>query len=131
MDAFRLDTRIGRLSPEQGDALERAMSVYDGAWVPKDGDPNFAQRLAFLLPLAEFGLSAEQMAKLILALPEGWPWDHSKVYYDFRLSRWMKHIEPPTVAECLEEYYRHSESPESALAYLRREWETFLRRHAA
>jgi hypothetical protein len=130
MDTYRLEARIGRLSADQSDAMERAMSLYDGGRLPKEGDPAFADRLALLLPLAEFGLAADLMIKLMLAVPEGWPWDHRQIYYDFRLGRWMKHIEPPTVSECLEEYFENSESRESAMTYLRAQWDLFQSRHA-
>jgi hypothetical protein len=131
VDAYRLESRIGNLTAEQSHALERAMALYDGGRFPRAGDPGIAQRLALLLPLAEFGLGAELIVKLMLAVPEGWPWDHREIYYDFRLGKWMRHIEPPTISQCLDEYFEHSESPESALAYLRDQWERFLRRHAA
>jgi hypothetical protein len=42
----------------------------------------------------------------------------------------MRHIEPPTLAECLEEYFVNSESRESALSYLHGEWDRFLKRHS-
>lgn len=129
IDSHRLEARIGRLSAEQSEALERAITLYDGGRLPKDNDPILIDRLALILPLAEFGLGADLIVKLMLAVPEGWSWDHRQIYYDFRLGKWMKHIEPPTVSECLEEYYEHSESPESALDYLRDQWDRFLRRH--
>jgi hypothetical protein len=71
------------------------------------------------------------MIRLAEKVPEDFPLDHREVYFDFRLGRWIKHIEPPTIAQCLEEYLENAESPEDGLAYLKREWAAFLRRHGA
>jgi hypothetical protein len=130
MEAYRLDTRLNRLSAEQSEALQRALSLYAEGREPREGDPVFGERLNFLLPMAELGLPSELLVKLMLGVPEGWPWDHSRIYYDFRLRKWMQHIEPATVSECLEEYFENSPSPESALTYLHGEWDRFLKRHS-
>src|SRR4051812_8522663 len=95
LEAFDQQARIGRLSAEQSEALERAMALFEEGRLPQEGDPGFSQRLALLLPLAEFGLASDLLIKLMLAVPKGWSWDHREIYYDFRLGKWMKHIEPP------------------------------------
>lgn len=85
----------------------------------------------FLLPLAESGLGASQMLSLLRKVPEGWHLSHREIYYDFRLARWQKHIEPPTIAESLDEYLENAPSREEGLAYLRRQWREFLERNKA
>ncbi len=123
---FRMDdsdpaARLRRLSPVQAEALETVLRSLGKAW---EG-PAAA---AFLLPLAEAGFPAALMGRLAEKLPAGWPYDHREVYFDFRLDRWMRHLEPPTLAECLDEYVRTAASPAEGLAYAKREWEAFLER---
>ncbi len=123
---FRLDdsdpaARLRRLSSPQAEALETALQSLGKAW---EG-PLAA---AFLLPFAEAGFPAALMGRLAEKLPPGWPLDHRELYFDFRLDRWMRHLEPPTLAECLDEYVRTAASPEEGLEFAKREWEAFLAR---
>jgi len=123
---FRLDesdpaSRLRRLLPSQAEALESALRSLGKAWE----SPATA---AFLLPFAEAGLSADVMRRLAERLPPGWPHDHRELYFDFRLDRWMRHLEPPTLAECLDEYVRTAPTPEEGLEYAKKEWEAFLAR---
>ena len=123
---FRLEdsdhlVRLRRLSPPQPEALEGALRALGNGW---DGP----EAAAFLLPLAEAGIPAPVLIGLAEKLPAAWPRDHRQTYFDFRLARWMRHLEPPTLAECLDEYARTAETPEQGLAYARREWEAFLKR---
>lgn len=113
--------RLMRLSPSQAEALETVLGSLGKAW---DGP----EAAGFLLPFAEAGLSAEVMGRLAGKLPPGWPRDHRQAYFDFRLDRWMRILEPPTLAECLDEYVRTAASPEEGLGYAKREWEAFLAR---
>lgn len=129
IDTYRLDARLGRLSADQREAMERALALYESG-SRHEGGPSVGERLTFLLPLAQFGLGADLLVRLMLSVPEDWPWDHRQIYYDFRLGRWMKHIEPPTFGQCLEEYFENAETPEAALRYLGGEWDRFLRRHS-
>jgi hypothetical protein len=112
--ALDLSARLppGRIEP--GDAQDR----------PEGED----LRRDFLLPFAVFGLDTAQMLTLLEKVPADWPLNHREVYYDFRLERWQKHIEPPTVAGILDEYADNSPSPEEGLAYLRKQWSEFLMR---
>lgn len=123
---FRLDesdpaARLRRLSPAQAVALEGALASLGKAW---EG-PIAA---AFLLPLAEADFPASLMRRWAEKIPAGWPLDHRQMYFDLRLDRWIRHLEPPTLAECLDEYVRTAASPEEGLAYAKREWEAFLGR---
>jgi hypothetical protein len=51
------------------------------------------------------------------------------MYFDFRFDRWMRHLEPPTLAECLDEYMLTAPSREEGMEYVRKVWEEFLQRH--
>ena len=118
------EARLKRLAADQADALEHALEGL--------GAKGESQAMAlFLLPMAEAGFASAQMIRLIGKIPAGYALDHREMFYDFRLDRWIKHIEPPTLAECLEEYVRNAETPEQGLAYARKVWEEFLRRHGA
>jgi hypothetical protein len=123
---FRLDesdpaARLRRLSPVQAGALEAALQSLGKAW---EGP----MAAAFLLPFAEADFPASLMRRWAEKIPAGWPLDHRVMYFDLRLDRWIRHLEPPTLAECLEEYVRTAASPEEGLAYAKREWEAFLSR---
>jgi hypothetical protein len=116
--------RLARLSPAQAQALESALRALGKDWEGPEA-------AVFLLPLAEAGLPTSVLLHLAGKIPPGWPRDHRETYFDFRLDRWMRILEPPTLAECLEDYLRNATSPEAGMAYLRREWEAFLKREAA
>ena len=121
-----VESRLTRLSPTQAEALERALADIGGSGRKageRDGLP------LFLLPMAEGGLDSETLQDLAKRLPAGFPLDHREIYFDFRLGRWMRHIEPPTVAQVLDEYLEHAESPAEGLAYLRGQWHAFLKRN--
>ena len=124
------EARLARLSPSQAEALEQALSRLAETTARKS--KNLAEKLGlptFLLPLAEFGLNSEAIIQLAEKVPEDYPFDHREIYFDFRLNRWIKHIEPPTVSEVLEEYLESSESPSQGIAYLEGQWKAFLSRH--
>lgn len=133
MSAFRLEdldpeARRARLEPGKGQALSRALE--QASRPPRPARPEPVLR-DFLLPFAEFGLDEARMLALLDQVPDGWSLSHREMYYDFRLARWQKHVEPPTIAESLEEYLEHAPSREAGLAYLRGQWREFLRRHGA
>jgi hypothetical protein len=111
------EARIAGLEPARRKALEAALDVAGARQGLRD----------FLLPLAAAGLDADQMLDLLARVPAGWPLSHREMYYDFRLARWQKHIEPPTLQGLLEEYMESASSKEEGLAYLRKEWARFLR----
>lgn len=124
-----VEARLSRLSASQAGALETAL-----AGLAKN--PDRGQRGGeadglphFLLPLAESGLSASQMIALAGKVPMDFPLDHRDIYFDFRLGRWMRHLEPPTLSECLEEYVGSAETQVEGLAYVKEEWRKFLARH--
>ena len=119
-----IEARLKRLPPEQAEALETALKSL--------GKAGESEPMAhFLLPMAETGLTAAQMRRLAEKVPPGLPLDHREMFYDFRLDRWIRHIEPPTLAECLDECVDHAESPAEGLAYAKRIWAEFLRRRGA
>lgn len=119
---YDVEARLRRLEPDQAQALESALRGL--------GQAGEAREMAlFLLPLAEAGLAAAQMRRLAGKVPAGYPLDHREIYFDFRLDRWMRILEPPTLAECLDAYVSTAETPAEGLAYARREWAAFLKRH--
>lgn len=133
MKAFRMEdqdpeTRRTRLDPGRALSLSRALE--QAADPSRPARPPAALR-DFLLPFAEFGLDEARMLELLDKVPEGWPLSHREIYYDFRLARWQKHVEPPTIADSLDEYLENAPSREEGLAYLRRQWREFLRRNGA
>ena len=128
LEDFSFQARRDRLSLAHTRALDQVLEdLHSGPKAPS-GAPLRAWP-EFLLPLAEAGLEAETMLRLAGSVPLDWPLDHSRIYYDFRLGRWGRHLEPPTFEECLEEYLEHSESPQQAIAFLRARWSAFLARH--
>jgi hypothetical protein len=116
--------RLARLAPSQAEALESALQALGKDW---DGP----QSALFLLPLAEAGCPAALLIRLAGKIPPGWPRDHRETYFDFRLDRWMRILEPPTLAQCLDDYLRNAPSPQVGMAFLKREWGEFLKRQEA
>lgn len=142
MDDLAPEARKARLDPKQGMALAKALELATrsplhaarmqgaaGAGDEAHGPEDVLRD--FLLPFAEFGLDASQMLGLLDKVSADWPLSHRDIYYDFRLGRWQKHIEPPTIAESLDEYLENSPSREEGLAYLRAQWKAFLQRNGA
>lgn len=135
--AFRMENlgpeaRKTRLDPHQGMALAKAMELA-ARMAQRTGRKHLDEDALrdFLLPFTEFGLEAPHMLALLEKVPPDWPLDHREMYYDFRLQRWQKHIEPPSVAEILDEYADNAPTPDEGLAYLRRQWSEFLGRRGA
>lgn len=128
LEDFSPQARRNQLSPAQARALNQALSALstDPDAHSEAASPEWPE---FFLPLAESGLTAETMLRLAALVPTGWPLDHRLIYFDFRLGRWGKHLEPATFEECLEDYLEHSESPQQAIAFLRGRWDAFLKRH--
>lgn len=124
-----LDARLSRLAASQAEALEMALSYLSDAAKGRNPVGKREGLPLFLLPLAEMGLSADQIAGLAQKIPAGYALDHREIYFDFRLGVWIRHIEPPTVSGILEEYLASAETPAEGLAYLKAQWQAFLRRH--
>lgn len=146
MDALEPESRRQRLEPEQGLALAKALDLASRSsakgGVSKDAGQEGAgeegahpeedrRLLDFLLPMAELGLTPVQMLGLLNKVPADWPLSHREIYYDFRLARWQKHIEPPTLAECLDEYLENAPSKVEGMTYIRAVWEEFLKRQGS
>lgn len=126
------EARLARLHPTRLEALEKALSRLSTSALMLGRTESDQDALPlFLLPMAEFGLTCEQMVRLAERMPAELPLDHRIAYFDFRLDIWIRHIEPPTIAECLEEYFGSADSPEQGMAYLREQWQAFLRSHGA
>ena len=121
LEDHTLSARQARLGPEAALALKEALQAF----------PSWGEAAAFFLPMAEAGLSGSQMARLAEKVPSDWHKDHREIYFDFRLGRWLRHFEPPTLDQCLEDYLANAETPEQGLAWLHARWEDFLRRHGA
>lgn len=130
MPDYEPEARLARLPAAQLEGLEKALAHLSasGQITRRTGSDQDGLPI-FLLPLAEFGLSSEHMIHLAEAVPADFPLDHRNIYFDFRLNRWMRHIEPPTILESLDEYFENAESPEQGLDYLTGQWQAFLRRH--
>jgi hypothetical protein len=126
-----VEARLARLAPAQAGALEKALEGLSGTGTASERVGNREGLPLFLLPLAETGLAAHQMIDLAERVPGGYALDHREIYFDFRLGRWMKHIEPPTVDQILDEYIENAESKALGLAYLKEKWREFLRRQGA
>lgn len=125
------EARLARLHPSQLEALEKALSLLTASVKVRNRPESDQDALPiFLLPLVEFGLTSDQMIRLAELVPADFPFDHRDIYFDFRLDLWIRHIEPPTISECLEEYLGNAESPQAGLAYLREQWQAFLHRHS-
>jgi hypothetical protein len=120
-----VENRLAKLSPSQVEALEQALA---GLSVSGGGEERQALP-HFLLPMAEAGFTAAQIRGLAEKVPEGFPFDHREIYFDMRLGRWMRHLEPPTVSEILDEYLESAESPAEGYAFLKAQWQGFLKRH--
>jgi hypothetical protein len=137
-----LETRLRRLGRPQADALEsilehlsknpteRGSGKAAKAAGAADGSVADDMPLSFLLPMVEAGFSAPQILTLLEKVPSGFPKDHRLIYFDFRLARWIRHIEPPTFREIMEEYLEHAPTREAGLVYLEKEWAEFLGRQA-
>ena len=118
------ETRLKQLDAARAGALERTLAGL--------GPAGEASEMAyFCLPLAEWGLPAEIMLRMVRKVPPGYPLDHREMFFDFRLDRWIKHLEPPTLTQVLDEYVRTAGTPAQGLAYAREQWQAFLRRHDA
>lgn len=75
------------------------------------------------------GLNVGQMLEIARSLPLDWSMDHREVYFDFRLRRWMRLLEVPTLDECMEDYLRHAPSEEEAMAWMEGKIRDFFQRH--
>lgn len=136
MEDYRPEAREARLEPPQLMALAKTLELAEKrfprlsrpAEVGSDG-PDGGGLRGFLLPFAAFGMDPAQMLGLLEKLPEGWTPSHREIYFDFRLGRWQRHIEPPTLEECLEEHLASAASEAEGLAWLKDKWAEFLRRH--
>jgi hypothetical protein len=126
-EVYDIHDRIDRLPH----SARRAM-----AWVIVDmqnktasPSPSEEELKSFLLPMAEMGLTMQQMLDMTQKVPKGWPFDHREIYFDFRLQRWMRILDAPTIDECLEDYVQHAPSQAEALTYLEERTETFFSRY--
>ncbi|MBF0432786.1 MAG: hypothetical protein HQK83_15990 [Fibrobacteria bacterium] len=73
----------------------------------------------FVIPFLKAGLNAKQIVTLLYKIPEDWPWSHQDIYYDFRLERWIKHIEPLNLEDCIKEYLDNALSIEEGADYIK------------
>jgi hypothetical protein len=125
-DVYDIHERLDKL-PQ---ASRRGM-----AWVSLDVRNRLAQppteeeMKKFLLPMAEMGMTMQQMSALAQKVPDGWPFDHREIYFDFRLQRWMRILDAPTIDECLEDYVQHAPTQSEALSYLENRVEKFFSRY--
>jgi len=124
------DARLARLPLSQMRQLEEALTELSQAnFVLERSEKDREALPLFLLPLAEFGLTCDQMLKLIEKIPSDFILSHREIYFDYRMNRWIKHIEPLSILECMQEYFVNAESPDEALDYLKTQWQVFLKRN--
>lgn len=124
------EARLARLPQGQLRALEDALSRLSISKFIQERSANDLEQLpVFLLPLAEFGMTCDQMIRLVQKIPVDFSLAHREIYFDYRLNQWIKHIEPLTLLECMEEYYESAESPDQAMQYLKDQWVVFLKRN--
>ncbi len=74
----------------------------------------------FLLPLLREGLNPKMALNLLESVPRDWPHDHREIYYDFRLRRWMRILEPPSLEACLREHLENSLTRRQAYGHILR-----------
>ena len=91
----------------------------EGAWSSrlKSEGREFAN---FILPFIKVGLSAEQIGDLLKKIPKDWSFDHREMYYDFRLARWIRHIEPKDLNATVQEYLVSAGSLEEGVLYVQK-----------
>ncbi len=123
-------SRLRRLSPQQAQSLESAISHFTESptWNRRDPKLEGIGLPLFLLPLAEFAFTYDQIIRVLELFPEDFLLDHRVVYFDFRLGRWCRHLEPSTIGEVLEEYLDNSLVPEEGMTFLKTTWKAFLKR---
>lgn len=124
-DVYAVQHRVEKLGAEAGLALATAV-----AELRPERAPHTREELqSFLLPFAETGWSEAEMLDIARKVPKHWPCDHREIYFDFRLQRWMRILDAPTLEECLEDYVKHAPSEGEALTYLEGKIREFFARH--
>jgi len=78
------------------------------------------KKTSFILPFIRLGLNAEQITGVVNQIPAGWSWDHREMYFDFRLARWIRHIEPKDLHETLKEYLDNAQNLEEGVLYIQK-----------
>ncbi len=118
--------RLDRLTPSQKRSLAWAIMDYK----TQHPDKTDVEMTQFYLPLVELGLDFQQIRALSEKIPPHYPIDHRHIYFDFRLARWMRVLEPPTLRECLEDYLESAPAPKEAMDFIRGECRDFFSTHA-
>ncbi len=128
---YHFEARLARLNNSQLEVFNHLLSQFLGAHPPLEPGENISTETFgnFILPLIEFGLIEEQIVRLLKLLPKDFSLDHREIYFDFKLNRWIKHIEPPTISESLDEYLHNAESTEKGFAFLKKAWREFKARN--
>jgi len=75
---------------------------------------------SFFLPFIQFGLEEKHIDLLMKKVPNKWPLDLKKIFFDFRMNTWLKYLEPPTLEDCLKEYLANAPNRKEALTYIRK-----------
>lgn len=91
-------------------------------WLPpfsNQSDTTGSILIEFLLPLIRFGLTDGQIEYLLHKLPKNCPPNHREIYFDFRLDRWQKHVEPPSLKECIQDYLQNAPSQAEGIEYVK------------
>jgi len=74
----------------------------------------------FILPFIKVGLTFAQVTDLLNKVPEDWGFDHKNMYYDFRLTRWIKHIDPKDLTDTVKDYLVNAHSLEEGVLYVQK-----------
>ena len=117
---FSLQKSVEELSDTQKEGLAYFIEKYSTG---KQQHKHVIEEIAvvqMVLPYFQFGLNSVQVENLLEQIPLDWNWDHREMYFDFRIKKWIKHIEPPSLEDSMQEYLTHSNSQKEAVDYIQK-----------
>jgi hypothetical protein len=112
-----LSQRLQQLSVSERERLTNLTEK----WLPlfsNQSDTTGSILIEFLLPLIRFGLADGQIDYLLHKLPTNYPPNHREIYFDFRLDRWLRHVEPPSLRECIQDFLQNAPSQAEGIEYV-------------
>ncbi len=115
MEAELYKNSSSNLPGDERDTLEQVKREWGGKF--KGSEVDFDR---FIIPFIKAGLTGSQIDTLLRKIPEGWELDHREMYFDFRLSRWIRHIEPKDLTETVREYLVNAGSLEEGALHVQK-----------